>query len=378
MPNSYYTYSASLVPFTKARAEQVITEFQALEAAFDSLPADLDDIAQGASTVGTESGSGNAFVVTMPTTRTANNEGDEVVFKATHANTGASTLQVDGLSPVAIKRHDGTALLGGDIASGRYYVLRFNEASDYFAVVAPPLGSTGGATDFDTPTGSVGLSATAGVATSAIRSDANLAIDQSIAPTWTGIHIFNAAAKFSNGTVSAPGVTFASDTNLGLYRVGADILGVTANGVLVLATAETTTTFYNALTAGAGGSLVMSDLPLTRAVLQDCADKVTAVTISGGVLTLDYTQGPYFTCPNNANITSFAISNWPATGAGTVCLVLTANGTTYTQSWGAAVKWANGLTPTITTTNGKRDWLVFSSTDAGTTIDASRVRTNVG
>ena len=25
MPNSYYTYSAALVPFTKARAEQVIT-----------------------------------------------------------------------------------------------------------------------------------------------------------------------------------------------------------------------------------------------------------------------------------------------------------------------------------------------------------------
>lgn len=380
MPNSYYTYSASLVPFTKARAEQVITEFQALEAAFDSLPADLDDIAQGASTVGTESGSGNAFVVTMPTTRAANNEGDEVVFKATHANTGASTLQVDGLSPVAIKRHDGTALLGGDIASGRYYVLRFNEASDYFAVVAPPLGSTGGATDFDTPTGSVGLSATAGVATSAIRSDANIAIDQSIAPTWTGIHAFSNRVKLASGTAANPSLTFTSDTDLdlGLYRVSEDLLGVAADGTLVFSVGLATTTFYNTLTAGAGGSLVMSDLPLTRAVLQDCADKVTAVTISGGVLTLDYTQGPYFTCPNNANITSFAISNWPATGAGTVCLVLTANGTTYTQSWGAAVKWANGLTPTITTTNGKRDWLVFSSTDAGTTIDASRVRTNVG
>lgn len=378
MTNSYYNYSDSLTPGTRARADVVKTEFEAVEAAFDSIPADLDDIAQGANTVGTESGSGNAFVVTMPTTRTAHNDADEVIFKATHANTGASTLQVDSLSPVALRRSDGTALLGGDIASGRFYAWRYDSTNSYYVCTYPPLGSTGGSVDFDTPSGGVGLTATAGTGTTAIRSTAQLALSQSIAPTWTGIHIFNNLVKLADGTVGAPELTFTDDTDLGFYRIGANLLGITAGGVLVFSVGASATTFYTALTAGAGGAINMADRSLTRALIGDCADKVTAVTITGGVLTLDYENGPYFTVTNNANITTFAVQNWPASGVGTVCLILTANGTAYTQAWGSAVKWANGITPTITTTNGKRDWIVLSSTDGGTTIDASRVRANVG
>jgi hypothetical protein len=39
--------------------------------------------------------------------------------------------------------------------------------------------------------------------------------------------------KAANGSVSAPSITFASDTDLGFYRVSSDILGVTVGGVLV-------------------------------------------------------------------------------------------------------------------------------------------------
>jgi hypothetical protein len=381
MPNSYYTYSASLVDGSRARTGPLITEFQALEAAFDSLPADLDNIAAGSSTVGIESGSGNAYVVTMPTTRTSNEEGDEVVFKATHANTSAVTLSVDGLPAEAVKRQSGDALLGGDIVSGRYYVLRYNEASGHFVVMAPALGTEAGSVDFDTPSVSVGLAAVAGTGVTAMRSDAAPALSQSIVPTWTGIHTFNAVTKFASGTAAAPSITFSADTDsdLGLYRISEDLLGVAADGTLVFSVGLATTTFYNALTAGAGGSLVMSDLALSRALLQDYAEKVAAATISAGTLTLDYTAGPIFTVANNANITTFAVSNWPPTGTmGAIVLILTGNGTTYTQSWGSAVKWPGGSAPTITTTNGKRDYIVLNSSDAGTTIDASRVRTSVG
>lgn len=48
----------------------------------------------------------------------------------------------------------------------------------------------GGFTGFDNPTASVGLVAVNGVATTAMRSDAAPPLDQSIAPTWTGLHIF--------------------------------------------------------------------------------------------------------------------------------------------------------------------------------------------
>jgi microcystin-dependent protein len=45
--------------------------------------------------------------------------------------------------------------------------------------------------------------------------------------------------KAASGTVSAPGVTFASDTDCGLYRIGANNIGVAANGAKVLDVATT-------------------------------------------------------------------------------------------------------------------------------------------
>lgn len=45
--------------------------------------------------------------------------------------------------------------------------------------------------------------------------------------------------KAASGTVSAPGIAFASDTNTGLYRIGADNLGIAANGAKVVDVATT-------------------------------------------------------------------------------------------------------------------------------------------
>lgn len=63
------------------------------------------------------------------------------------------------------------------------------------ATTAFVLANAGGGTVAN-PTATVGLTAVNGTATSAIRSDGAPALSQSIAPTWTGNHIFN-------GTVTA-------------------------------------------------------------------------------------------------------------------------------------------------------------------------------
>jgi microcystin-dependent protein len=47
------------------------------------------------------------------------------------------------------------------------------------------------------------------------------------------------ALKAASGTVSAPGLAFASDPNTGIYRIGADNLGITANGAKVVDVATT-------------------------------------------------------------------------------------------------------------------------------------------
>lgn len=68
---------------------------------------------------------------------------------------------------------------------------------------------------FGAPTTPVGIgSASAGVATSALRSDAKLVLDQSIAPTWTGLHTFNAGVTLGPGTTSLAPIRFNGSTNL--------------------------------------------------------------------------------------------------------------------------------------------------------------------
>lgn len=59
--------------------------------------------------------------------------------------------------------------------------------------------------NFANPSGLIGLSAVNGVATTATRSDATHALDQSIAPTWTGLHTYTLV-----GSLSAPSVKLSS------------------------------------------------------------------------------------------------------------------------------------------------------------------------
>lgn len=47
----------------------------------------------------------------------------------------------------------------------------------------------------------------------------------------TGNVLINGNLLNSDGTVSAPSITFTNDTNTGLYRIGADEIGVTTNGI---------------------------------------------------------------------------------------------------------------------------------------------------
>lgn len=53
---------------------------------------------------------------------------------------------------------------------------------------------------FANPSGLIGLTAVNGVATTATRTDATHALDQSISPTWTGAHLFDGALTAGTGT----------------------------------------------------------------------------------------------------------------------------------------------------------------------------------
>lgn len=121
---------------------------------------------------------------------------------------------------------------------------------------------------FANPTGTTGLSTVNGAAGTAMRSDASPPLSQSIVPTWTGIHKFNADVYFGSG---APWVDVKSGANGCAAAVGNNSNDDTA-------AIQCQITWANANLSGGGGT-----------VFFPCGNyKVTAVgglpiTVPGGV-----------------------------------------------------------------------------------------------
>jgi len=181
------------------------------------------------------------------------------------------------------------------------------------------------------------------------------------------------ASNLSSGTVPdarfpavLPAVSGANLTNLPSSAAAAGTLTGTTLASNVVTSSLTSLGTLTGLTVG--GTANFQDNTVQRPKLQDYGETRTAPTISSGSLTLNLENGNVFEVALNANITTFTISNPPASGtAGSLTLKLTADGTARTITWGASVKWPGGTAPTLTSTNNKVDVLVFVTMDAGTT-----------
>ncbi len=133
---------------------------------------------------GTSGGTGNAQTIGTTPVTAAYVSGQTYRFKAGNANTAAATLAVNGLTAKAIQVAT-AALVGGEIASGSVVEVVYD------------------GTQFQL-----------------------ISVSGAVAQITTGL--------FGNGTVSLPSIAFASDTDTGIYRIGANNIGVTANGAKVL------------------------------------------------------------------------------------------------------------------------------------------------
>lgn len=192
-------------------------------------------------------------------------------------------------------------------------------------------------------------------------------LGQGVAVPLAGLHTYSAIA---GGAPAASGS--AIDPNA-VARIGASSVvldfGGYASGALWLQAraAANYATNYDLYLNPNGGSVFTKSVRETR----------TAPTISAGTLTLDCSAGSVFAVSLNANITTLTISNPPVSGFGyTMLLQFTADGTARTVTWPAAVKWANGVAPTLTSTNGKIDIFTLTTHDGGTTWFASTVGQN--
>jgi hypothetical protein len=112
----------------------------------------------------------------------------------------------------------------------------FPNITDAVTVTHTQLNTVGasGVSGFAVPTVKVKSTgaAGAGALTTALRSDAQLLIDLADGYAWTGQHSWTVQLRVLDGAVGAPSFAFSSETNTGIYRSAAGTIGLAIAGAL--------------------------------------------------------------------------------------------------------------------------------------------------
>ena len=94
-----------------------------------------------------------------------------------------------------------------------------------------------------------------------------------------------------------------------------------------------------------------------------------SVTSGAGTLTIDVAAGFNVDLSLTGNISGFNISNWPAAGKlGKLTINITNSGAYNITAWPGTTRWPGGVAPTITSGSNKRDTIVLTSSDGGSTF----------
>lgn len=130
--NSYFTKPADLAPVTKARSVDINNLAAAVESAFGKIP---DSMAMKTGTLNYAADTGtlpNTYEVAIDPAITSYTDGLVVRMRPTRANTGACSINVNGMGAVAIKRVDGNDLQADDIGANLPVSLNYVAASNTF------------------------------------------------------------------------------------------------------------------------------------------------------------------------------------------------------------------------------------------------------
>ena len=93
---------------------------------------------------GADTGAANAYAITLTPAPTAYAKGQTFLFLAANANTGASTLDVNGLGTKTIKTISGADLSANAIVANKIYTVTYDGTN--FQIFQPSVGGGGGGT----------------------------------------------------------------------------------------------------------------------------------------------------------------------------------------------------------------------------------------
>lgn len=134
MTNAYFTSPNDIAPITRARSVDINAFDQAVDAAFDKLPAE-DLLKRGTINYAvTTAAVANAYAIELAYAPTAYSDGMGVTvkFHATNTGTTGATLDVNALGPKPIQRFDGTLVAASDLQG--VMELRYNATTGAFHV----------------------------------------------------------------------------------------------------------------------------------------------------------------------------------------------------------------------------------------------------
>ena len=172
----------------------------------------------------TSGGSANAQTLTSDAPgaiSTAYAAGMGFVFRAGYTNSGACTLNVDGVGAKSIKKGGAlAALAANDIVAGGIYFVVYQATGDCFVLLNPESGQIAAQPLDATLTAVAALSWSTGKPL--VQFTAADTVSLTLAPDVTSLTV-------GQGSVSAPSLNFSGATNYGLYYVTGDV-GFSAGG----------------------------------------------------------------------------------------------------------------------------------------------------
>jgi hypothetical protein len=139
--------------------------------------------------------------------------------------------------------------------------------------------------------------------------------------------------------------------------------GVAANTSIAIADMPQATVKGRAAAAGTGAPINLTGAQLTAILPSFIKQSVTA---GSSTLNIDMSLGWNVALTLNATVTTFTVSNWPASGIlGKLTLEITSGGAYNITGYPGTTIWTGGTKPTITSGSGKKDSIVLMS-DGGT------------
>jgi len=166
-------------------------------------------------------------------------------------------------------------------------------------------------------------------------------------------------------TISDYGKTIIDDADA---STALSTLGVSTYAKTILddanAAAVQATLGINTAYAALAGATFTGEINANGGINEDHNNGV--LSNSNQTLTLDCHNGNNFSVTTAAAITSFVVSNLPASGTAFFFTLKVTYGGSHSITWGSAVKWNAGTAPTLSTSG--TDLFAFYTADAGTTI----------